>query len=237
MRSNQTLALLLRTHRNTMHLFAPGGEITSTFPNSSYETLSGTSMACPHVSGAAALLWAHAPAATYLQIKEAILAGVDKVPAAAETSITGVSGWEVALGSAAGIDVVLAGANGLALSSLSTPQGRLNVNKALQALNRILMRDPGTPVTPDPVTPPAEGAGLCLQASSATPPFAQQASTGMQHAHACHLIAARSGLPRYDLPVDVLDLRFVVPHVRGQERHAWSASVLTMRSHLQRVRS
>jgi subtilisin family serine protease len=83
-----------------MHLFAPGENIVSTIPGNAYGIKSGTSMACPHVSGAAALLWAHAPAATYLQIKEAILAGVDKVPAAAETSITGVSVWEVVLGPA-----------------------------------------------------------------------------------------------------------------------------------------
>lgn len=35
---------------------APGSEIYSTIVNSSYGTMSGTSMACPHVSGAAALL-------------------------------------------------------------------------------------------------------------------------------------------------------------------------------------
>ncbi|MCQ2142605.1 MAG: S8 family serine peptidase [Bacteroidales bacterium] len=35
---------------------APGTDIYSTVPNSKYDTYSGTSMACPHVSGAAALL-------------------------------------------------------------------------------------------------------------------------------------------------------------------------------------
>lgn len=34
-------------------LGAPGGGILSTLPSGSYGTYSGTSMACPHVSGAA----------------------------------------------------------------------------------------------------------------------------------------------------------------------------------------
>lgn len=41
-----------------IELAAPGVDIRSTYPGGGYETLSGTSMACPHVSGAAAILMA-----------------------------------------------------------------------------------------------------------------------------------------------------------------------------------
>jgi hypothetical protein len=72
-----------------VHLFAPGVDITSTGPGGTYRVESGTSMATPHVTGAAALLWSYMPGATYSQIKAALLNSVDIVPGASE-SITGV---------------------------------------------------------------------------------------------------------------------------------------------------
>ena len=56
---------------------APGVNIVSTYPSNRYQSLSGTSMACPHVAGAAALLWSHNPALTNAQLRSALEANVD----------------------------------------------------------------------------------------------------------------------------------------------------------------
>jgi subtilisin family serine protease len=53
-------------------LSAPGADILSTIPNRSYKIMSGTSMAAPFVSGAAALLWAAHPDWTVEQIERAL---------------------------------------------------------------------------------------------------------------------------------------------------------------------
>lgn len=61
----------------SVDIAAPGSDIYSTYLNSSYEYLSGTSMATPQVVGVAALLKSEYPDLTTAQLKSAILDGVD----------------------------------------------------------------------------------------------------------------------------------------------------------------
>ena len=61
----------------SVDLAAPGVSILSTWVGSDYAVLSGTSMATPHVAGAAALLWSLNPALTVDQVKSALLGTVD----------------------------------------------------------------------------------------------------------------------------------------------------------------
>lgn len=56
---------------------APGQNILSTLPNNSYASWSGTSMACPLVAGAAAVLWSYNPTLTNQQVREALETQVD----------------------------------------------------------------------------------------------------------------------------------------------------------------
>ncbi|MDB6038475.1 MAG: putative peptidase and in, kexin, sedolisin precursor [Verrucomicrobiales bacterium] len=72
-----------------VHLGAPGVAIYSTLPTDTYGAYSGTSMATPHVTGAAALYASTHPGATAQQIRDAILGSVIPTPSLAGITATG----------------------------------------------------------------------------------------------------------------------------------------------------
>ena len=55
---------------NWVEVAAPGVDIYSTIWDNSYDYMSGTSMATPHVSGVAALIWSQFPSMTMNQVRE-----------------------------------------------------------------------------------------------------------------------------------------------------------------------
>lgn len=71
-----------------VHLTAPGEDIVSTGLNNSYITMDGTSMASPFVAGAAAVIWSARPSATAIQVKQALLAGVDVLAGKQSRTVT-----------------------------------------------------------------------------------------------------------------------------------------------------
>ena len=74
--------------KSTVDLAAPGSSVYSTLPGDGYGTYSGTSMATPHVTGAAALYAALHPDATAADIKAALL-GTSIATASAANTVTG----------------------------------------------------------------------------------------------------------------------------------------------------
>ena len=72
-----------------MDLGAPGLEISSTHFNGGYATLSGTSMAAPHVSGALAVYWDANPNATYSQLIQRLKDTVDPLPELSGKTVRG----------------------------------------------------------------------------------------------------------------------------------------------------
>jgi subtilisin family serine protease len=78
--TNQILAGFSNYGINSVDVSAPGVGIYSTTPQNQIETMSGTSMAAPMVSGAAALLMSAIPTATAAQVKQALMSAVIRPP-------------------------------------------------------------------------------------------------------------------------------------------------------------
>ena len=74
---------------NSVDIAAPGVDILSTVLADNYASFNGTSMAAPHISGAAALVKEQDPSRAAPELKARILDSADPIPALAGLSVTG----------------------------------------------------------------------------------------------------------------------------------------------------
>jgi serine protease len=87
--SGDRLASFSNYGATSVDIAAPGVGILSTTLNNTYSSFSGTSMASPHVAGAAALVWAANPSLTYAQVIQRLYVSADPVAGLAGKVATG----------------------------------------------------------------------------------------------------------------------------------------------------
>jgi subtilisin family serine protease len=107
----------------TVDIGAPGSAIMSTYPQNTYESISGTSMATPHVSGAVALYKSMNPAASPQEIRNAIL--TQGLPTASLAGRT-VTGRRLNVGDFTGGPVPT-----LSISDVSVSEGNIGTKSAV----------------------------------------------------------------------------------------------------------
>lgn len=86
---NGDLSLFSCYGKKSVDLAAPGSDIYSTIPNGKYASLSGTSMATPHVAGVAAMVWMMRPEFSMVQVKEILLRSTVPEKALENAVVTG----------------------------------------------------------------------------------------------------------------------------------------------------
>ena len=80
-------------HGANLFVTAPGTGILSTVPNNGIAYMSGTSMACPHVAGVAALILARNPKLTSIQVKKIIAENTKEIGVFPYSSVNIYGAW------------------------------------------------------------------------------------------------------------------------------------------------
>ncbi len=137
----------------SVDLAAPGVSIYSTIPGDGYGLKTGTSMATPHVAGAAALLWAAKPDLSMLEVKQTLLGTVDLL--ASMNGIT-LSGGRLNISSALSCSI------GNPVMDLTYPQENSTSIVGENTLFQLRISDCGIAIT---------GASVSVSPDSADPDF------------------------------------------------------------------
>ncbi len=126
---NDQLAGFSNFGQTTVDLGAPGVDIVSTYPGATFVSLSGTSMATPHVSGVVALLFALQPNLSVAQVVAALLGNTDPVPSLQNKTVTGGR-----LNAFAALSSIQAPGNQPPSVSITAPQDNTTVADLLQVV-------------------------------------------------------------------------------------------------------
>lgn len=87
--STDSLSSFSNYGATTVDMGAPGSSILSTVPGNAYSSFNGTSMATPHVAGAAALMLAANPALTTAEVKQFLMDSGDAIAALSGKTVSG----------------------------------------------------------------------------------------------------------------------------------------------------
>ncbi len=158
----------------SVDLAAPGYAILSTVPGGAYDTLSGTSMATPHVAGVASLVWDQNPGWSYSRVIDKVLTAADPIAGLVGKTVTAarLNAAEALRVDARGPQVISSSPSGILTGSVASVQ--LTFNEPI---------DPKTFTTADVVrfTGP-HGAlrmtGVTVSETRATVSFARQSAPG-----------------------------------------------------------
>ena len=150
----------------TSGLAAPGSSIYSTYKNSQYFSMSGTSMASPHVAGAAAILLSTYPSLTRSQVRTAILAGASK----SDTTIANPNGYGAGLLDI-GLSLEIAGSSCVCLTptaSLTASATAVPTATATPTVISTSTRTP-TPLSSPTPTPTSTATNTATPTATSTP--------------------------------------------------------------------
>jgi subtilisin family serine protease len=148
--------------RTSVDLGAPGVDIVSTFPANRYVFNNGTSMATPHVAGAAALVLAQNPTLPLDKLKRILMSTTDPVESLKSITVTGgrLNAYQAVISKftvAAEPDTVTVNKAGQSAEYTVTVESFQDFSAPINLSAEAFDPDLVATFAPDQVTPPANG--------------------------------------------------------------------------------